>query len=109
MKKINVLQVFKDFSGEVMSDGQKPELLLKNVLLTYIASATGLTPSEQTSAYLAGLAIGMGGEETQLEPDQYDVVKKLVDKNIGKMNGVEQEVFTILVSQQAKSMVDGAR
>lgn len=110
MKKLNVLQKLVDFTGKPIPDGEE-DMILKNVLIVYIGygSSMDLSPSERTTAYLAGLAIGTGGEETMLEQSQYDVIKKIVDSNMYKdVNFADKPIYALVIHQQAKRMVDAA-
>lgn len=94
----------KEDSGDEASD-----LTLKIILLRYLELAHNMGLKDKTSAYCAGLAIGTGGENCQLEQVQYDAIKFLVDKNEVKDNtGKQVEVFNIVINQQVKKLVDEA-
>lgn len=131
MKKVlNVSQELKTFEGKPLrendafpddakiKDPRNPEkmidnpvLILKKVLLGYmrVAHAMGLNEQEQTTAYEVGVKIGVSDGKVELSTAEYDLLKKVCDKNkITQQNGQEVSILPTEQGIQAKLMVDKA-
>jgi hypothetical protein len=109
-KHLDIGQPLKAFDGEPIKGQGGKDFTLKDVLLGYLGSAhlMGLTPMEEGYAYELGVLVGTAAGEVALEPHQYDLLKKLVDSGKVKNGSEMQPLFSIVVAQQAKRMVDAA-
>src|SRR5438128_1705651 len=110
---LNISQELKTFEGQPIlmkdGDGTRP-WRLKDVLLNYLATGQrmGLTSVEQGLAYAVGRLTGEADGTVKLESHQYDLLKKIVDSGCIQENGREVPIFSLLIAQQAKLLVDDA-
>jgi len=83
-------------------------MTLKQVILTYLNAAgqMDIDDLDKVHAYEAGMVIGLQDGEVELTVQQYDVIKKLSDKP--KLKTADSDIFGVVVSQQAKRMIDAA-
>ena len=121
-KLLDIRQVLTDFEGKPLKfqevDGQvladRPDTTLKHVLLRALASANNssanLTDAEKMNVYDAGKFIGIhqGSDPVELNQQQYDVIKKIIDNGKVKVQNQEIDLFTLVEQQQIKQMVDAA-
>src|SRR4051794_20918439 len=111
-KSLDISIALKSFEGEPIKEGGK-DLTLRGVLLTYVsqAHAMGLTPVEEGNAFDLGMRLGACKESSVVfEQHQYDLLKKIVDNGKVQMAQDHKQVplFSVVISQQAKRLVDAA-
>lgn len=110
MKSLDLSQPLKLFTGEPIQNGQE-DLTLKDVLLTYLMSVhqMGMSQDDQATLYGVGFIIGPTQGAVELEQKQYDALKRMVDRGAIRTQAGDQAIYAIVVSQQAKDMVDAAQ
>lgn len=90
-------------------DGEEP-LTLKKVILIYLVNAHQMELSQDDLAvlYTLGNTIGASKGRVGMDVKQYDALKRMVDNGKVGSRGERVPIYGILVSQQAKEMVDSA-
>jgi hypothetical protein len=110
MKLLDISQPLQSFDGQPLKDGERT-LTLKDILLAYLSQGhlMGLTPAEEGTAYGVGAKVGVGKGTVELETVEYDLLKKVCDSGKIKQQGQEVPLFSLVVSQQVKQLVDAAK
>ena len=121
-KLLDIRQVLTDFEDKPLkfqeTDGQelkdRPDTTLKHIILRLLASANNssatLSDTDKMNAYDAGVFIGVhqGNDPVELNQQQYDVIKKIVDNGKVKVQNQEIDLLTLIEQQQTKRMIDSA-
>lgn len=109
-KVLDISQELVDYDNKPLPDTDNTNWTLKKVILTYIRSAHAMSLSDTESgyAYESGFIIGAQTGKIELTQQQYDTIKKLADNARVTSNGQTSPLFPLLISQQAKKLIDAA-
>jgi ribosome biogenesis protein Nip4 len=110
---INLAQKLKTFEGKTIktSEQDSSPFPIKTALLTYVRNADrmGISQDEVSVAYQVGCKIGVSENSIELSTKEYDLLKKLVDKNYIKIpNGEQEPLYGVEIAFQLKEVVDSA-
>lgn len=108
---INLAQELKTFEGKVIktSTADDSPFSIKTALLTYVRNSErmGINQGEMSIAYQVGCKIGVSDTSVELSSDEYDLLKKIVDKNnITLPNGSEEPIYGVEIAIQLKEIID---
>lgn len=122
-KLLDIRQVLTDFEGKPLKFQETadqevknwPDTTLKHLLLRALASGNNsvanLSDAEKMNVYDAGVFIGVhqGPDPVELNQQQYDVLKKIIDNGKIKVQGGQEiDLFTLIEQQQVKRLIDKA-
>lgn len=109
MKLLNIHTELKGYDGQPLKE-ENTVLTLGNILFIYLSQAhlMGLNESTQGKLYKVGIKLGTTKDVVELEQDEYEAIKAMVDS--GKITQGQQTVnmFNILVTEQVKELVNNA-
>ena len=108
-KKLKLDTVLTNFDGTVIVENEIP-LTLKKILLEYIglAHAMNITGPEEFTLYSIGKKIGKpaGDDFIALELQDFNLLKKIVDSGKITVNGQQQPIFKLVISQQVRVLLE---
>jgi len=117
LKKLNTAEILKTFDGKDMVEQgvgeEASNLTLKKALLVYLVNANRIgsvtdNANDAILAYEAGVKIGMADSEVVLTDPQIDVLKKLVQCNKLSIQGRQEPMYGLVVSQQLLNILASA-
>lgn len=111
-RKIDTSTVLLNLKNEpltIKDEGKVRDMTLGDALLTYVASAHQMKAKDHDIPllYSAGKKIAEEGV-VELGQGEYDAVKRLADDGTLKGQSGAEHIFSIIISQQVKELVDGA-
>src|SRR4051794_3485772 len=115
MKSLDTSTVLLSFEGKPIPNGKEKDgteipMTLKDVLLSYLSQgqAMGLNAMEMGRAYKLGMLIGGSTKVVTLQQPDYDLLKKLCDDGNLRQGQEMMPRFSLVISQQAKELIDAA-
>ena len=114
-KKMKLLDLAHELTGldgePIIKDAKTKEVMtLRDVLLSYIASANqmGVKEHERGILFDIGMKIGTESGQLPLSQSEYDAIKRLTDDGTVKNERGAQYIYGFVVSEQAKKIVNAA-